>query len=151
MVEMPVVLPVHRHLRAEVEPIEPHIRDEDVPDDAVVVVRGGPLTAAKLVEHARREMARYTFRGRPLVSVSVDLTVFDWTMEAILRELMWSRSTYATATVGSLRSSRYELVPTFSVPHYDLLLPEPTEDAAGRLLSVFGDAVPNPYRQRGRR
>lgn len=130
------------------EPIEPHLREEEPPDDAVVVIRGGPLTIEKFVEHARREMERYTLAGEPLVSVSVDLAVGDWTLEVILREVMWSRSTYATATVGRLRSAGYRLIPTFSAPHYDLLLPEPTEDAAGRLLSVFGDALPNPYRQR---
>ena len=36
------------------ERIDEYLRDEVPPDDAVVVVRGGPIAAEKLIEHARR-------------------------------------------------------------------------------------------------
>jgi hypothetical protein len=36
------------------EPIERYVRNEVPPDDAVVVVRGGPIAVEKIVEHARR-------------------------------------------------------------------------------------------------
>lgn len=36
------------------EPIEGYLRNEEPPDDAVVVVRGGPIAPEKIVEHAQR-------------------------------------------------------------------------------------------------
>jgi len=56
-------------------PIEPHLRGEDPTDDAVLVLRGGPLTVEKLLEHARREQRRFSYRGVPMPSLSVDATV----------------------------------------------------------------------------
>jgi hypothetical protein len=129
-------------------PIEPHLRAEDPPDDVVLVLRGGPLTVEKLLEHAIREQRRFSCRGLPMPSVSVDATVGGWTVEAILKERLWSRTSYAATTAGRLRQAGYVLLPTFDVPHYDLLLPTTTEDAAGRLLSLFGPAERNPYRRR---
>ena len=129
-------------------PIESHIRDEDPPDDAVLVLRGGPMTAEKLLEHARREQRRFSYRGRPMPSVSVDATIAGWTVHAILEQRLWTRTSYATTTVARLREAGYVLLPTFDVPHYDLLLPAATEAAAGTLLSVFGPAERNPYRRR---
>lgn len=129
-------------------PIEPFIRAERPPEDAVVVIRAGPLTVEKLVEHARREEGRYTYRGQPLASISVDATVASWTLEAILRDRLWSRSSYAITTVGALKGASFELLPTFEVPHYDVLLSAASLDAAGRLLSLFGPAERNTYRRR---
>lgn len=59
-----------------------------------------------------------------------------------------ARTSYAAATAGHLRQGGYVLLPTFEVPHYDLLLPATTEAAAGTLLSLFGPAERNPYRRR---
>jgi hypothetical protein len=60
------------------EPIEVYLRAEEPPDDAVVVVRGGPVAVEKIVEHAKRQARDYTFRGEPMHSVSVSLTVAGW-------------------------------------------------------------------------
>jgi hypothetical protein len=38
----------------QLEPIEAHLRQEDPADDAILVVRGGPLTVEKFLEHALR-------------------------------------------------------------------------------------------------
>jgi hypothetical protein len=74
----------------------------DVPsfDDALVMVRGGPMTVEELVEHAQREQHRYGYRGVPMPSISVDATVDGWNGERILRDRVWSRSSYATTTIG---------------------------------------------------
>jgi hypothetical protein len=61
-------------------PVGRPIRSERTPDDAVVVVRGGPIAADKIVEHARRQEALFTFRERPMMAISVDLTVAGWTL-----------------------------------------------------------------------
>ena len=131
-------------------PIEPLIRAEEPPTDAVVVIRGGPITAAKIVEHAARQEAVYSYRGEPMVAISVDLTIPGWSVERILRERMWSRSRYATATVGALRSAGYELVPTSRTPHYSIVLSEASEVAAVDLLSHFAPTLVNEFRQRRR-
>jgi hypothetical protein len=129
-------------------PIDPYFRDESPPDDATVVVRAGPLTVEKFVEHMRREQERYTYRGQPLSSVSVDATVAGWTLEAILRDRLWSRPGYASVTAGALRATGHELLPTFDAPHFDLVLPAATVAAAGTLLSLFGPAERNSCRRR---
>ncbi len=132
------------------QPIEPLIREEPPPDDGAVVIRGGPLTAPKIVEHAARQQAVFTYRGAPMIAISVDVAIEGWSIERILRERMWSRSRYATTTVGQLRSAGYELVATSSAPHYSLVLPEPSEAAAASLLDHFGPTLVNEFKQRRR-
>ena len=129
-------------------PIESFIRDATPTDDATVVVRAGPITVEKFLEHMRRQQDRYSYRQGPMVSISVDATVARWTLEAILGDRLWSRSTYATATAGALRRAGYELLPTFDAPHFDVVVPVETTDAAGSLLLEFSPAERNPYRRR---
>jgi hypothetical protein len=57
------------------QPIEPHLRGAPSLDDPVVIVRGGPMTVEKLVEHAQREQHRYSYRGVPMPSISVGAAV----------------------------------------------------------------------------
>lgn len=132
------------------QPIEPLVRDERPPGDDVIVVRGGPLTAQKFVEHALRQQAVFTYRDEPMVAISVDLTIEGWTVERILRERMWSRSKYATAIVGELRSAGHEFVPTGTAPHYSLTMPDATEAVAVELLAHFGPTLVNDFKQRRR-
>ena len=132
------------------QPIEPLIRAEDTPLDAVVVIRGGPITADKILEHAARQQAVFTYHDQPMIAISVDLTIEGWTIERILVERMWSRSRYAVSTVGALREAGYELVPTSAAPHYSVVLPDATLRAAASLLELFGPTMDNEYRQRRR-
>lgn len=87
--------------------IEPLIRGEPPPDDAVLVVRGGPLTAQKIVEHAARQRAVFTYRGEPMIAISVDLAIEGWSLERILRERMWShgRGTPRRPSVSCVRAA----------------------------------------------
>jgi hypothetical protein len=130
------------------QPIEVYLRNEVPPVETVVVVRAGPLTVEKLLEHARREQDRFSYRGRVMPSISVDAAVGGWTVEAILRDRLWSRSSYATTTVGVLMDAGFELLPTFEVPHCDILLPAANRDEADTLVSLFGVAERNPFRRR---
>ena len=59
------------------------------------------------------------FQGKPMFSLSADMTIANWTLEQILRTRIWSRSTYA-ATTGS----------------------------ATAILAHFGPALDNPYKRR---
>lgn len=104
------------------QPIEPLIRAGPSPDDAVVV-RGGPLTPQKIVEHAVRQQTVFSYRSTPMTAISVDLAIDGWPLERILRERMRSRSRDATATVGELRASGFELVATSTAPHFSVVRP----------------------------
>ena len=61
-----------RHSRAlwmvapmtEREPIETYLRVELIDDEMIVVVRGGPVTTEKFIEHANRQAREFTFRAR---------------------------------------------------------------------------------------
>jgi len=132
------------------EPIDPHVRDEDSPDDGILVVRAGPLTAVKFLEHAIRQQRDYSYRDKAMASISVAAAGVGWPVDRILRERLWSRSTYATTTVGTVRGAGYELLATHSRPHYDILLPSATIEAASTLLSLSGAGTTNPFRRRTR-
>lgn len=132
------------------ERIDEYLRDEVPPDDAVVVVRGGPIAAAKLSEHARRQARAYTFRGEPMFSISVSLTVTGWDLASLLGGPLASRSTFAVSTVGAVRAAGFDLLPTYEAPHYDLLLETGEYSEAERLLSLFSAPESNPYKRRGR-
>ena len=132
------------------EPIETFLRVEPIDDETIVVVRGGPITPEKFLEHAHRQAREFTFRGAPMYSVSVNLTVAGWDLDALLAGPLASRSTYATATVGIVRAAGFELLPTFATPHYDLLLPGGQYPDADRARAVFSDPEPNPFKRRGR-
>lgn len=132
------------------ERIDEYLRDEVPPDDAVVVVRGGPIAVEKLIEHARRQARAYTFRGEPMFSVSVSLTVTGWDLASLLGGPLSSRSTYALSTVAAVRAAGFDLLPTYEAPHYDLLLETDEYSEAERLLSLFSTPASNPYKRRGR-
>lgn len=134
----------------DLEPIEAHFRGESAPDDAVLLLRGGPVTVEKLVEHAARQLREFSFRGLPMASISVDGTVDDWTAEVLLRERLWSRSQYATAPAGRVREAGFEILPTHRSPHFDIVLDDASSAEAARLLAVFSLPEDNPFKRRRR-
>lgn len=134
----------------ELEPIERHLRAESAPDDAQVVIRGGPLSVEKVVAHARRQEREFSYKGRSMASISVDVTVGGWTVETILRDRLWSRSSYGRCRVRRLRSAGYVLLPTHETPHHDIVLEDAKPETAATLLAIFGDPQPNPFKQRRR-
>ncbi len=132
------------------EPIEAHLRDEAPPADAVVVIRGGPLSVEKLVEHAVRQAREFSCAGAPMYSVSVDATVDSWTLDAILRDRLWSRSTYAACPATVLHDAGYVLLATHRSPHYDIVVADGEPGTAAILLGVFGAVEVNPFKRRRR-
>jgi len=109
-----------------------------------------PVTTEKFIEHAVRQAREFTFRGAPMYSISVNLTVAGWDLDALLAGPLASRSTYARATVGVVRVAGFELLPTFASPHYDLLLPGGQYPDAERARALFSSPEPNPFKRRGR-
>jgi hypothetical protein len=132
------------------EPIETYLRAEHIDDAMIVVVRGGQVATEKFIEHAQREAREFTFRGSPMYSISVNLTVAGWDLDALFAGPLASRSTYATATVGAVRTAGFELLPTFVAPHYDLLLSGGQYPDAERAREVSSAPEPNPFKRRGR-
>jgi hypothetical protein len=132
------------------EPVEPHVRSEVPPDDVIVIVRGGPIAAEKIVEHALRQAREYSYEGRPMYSVSVSLTVDGWDLASLLAGPLSSRTSFVASTVGAVRRAGFGLLPTYDAPHYDLLLGSAEYREAEALLAVFGWPEANPYKRRGR-
>jgi hypothetical protein len=128
--------------------IEPYLRAGRAPADDVIAVRGGPLTVDKILGHATDEARRHSWKGAPLLAVSVFCTVDGWRVEAILSELLSTRSTYATVTIGELRRAGFGVLASHRSPHFDLVMAEGTPAEAGTLLALLGPSERNPYRRR---
>jgi hypothetical protein len=78
-----------------VEAIEPFIRVEEMRGLAVLIVRGVPVAAEKLMAAVRREQAIYSWCDSPLACVSAEAVMGEWTLERVLSVRLWTRSTYA--------------------------------------------------------
>jgi hypothetical protein len=134
------------------EELRLHVRDEEPPADAVVVVRGGPASAANLASHARRTHAAFTLDGQPLWGVSVACALDDIgsaSLDGLLRRFA-SYPAVHLPTVSQLTDARFDLLPTFQRPHFTLRLASATEIEVRRLLAALGDPRDNPYHGGGR-
>jgi hypothetical protein len=132
------------------EPIEAYIRDESPPPGTTLIIRGGPITADKLLQAARREQAVYTWQDRPLACVSVEAVTDQWPIERLLAEHLATRTTYAWTTVGEVVTAGFGLLPTFDAPHYDVVLQDASDDEVAKLMSILSDPTRNIYRRKGR-
>lgn len=132
------------------EPIEPHLRSAEVPDRAAaLVIRGWPLTVEGLLRNADATRRRYSFAGEPLVAISAEVTMPGWDVESILSaSRLRTRRSYASTLVGEVTDVGFSLLPSFSAPHYSIVLNIYTEEEAQRLIEVLGDVRPNPYHVR---
>ncbi len=134
----------------ERQELRQHLRDERVPDDSVVVVRGGPATLAKLAGHAQRTHAAFVLDGQPLWGVSVFCALDDIgpsSLEGLLQRFSSYRAVHLPRA-GELRDARFELLPSFARPHFTVRLMGDGPEELSRLLDGFGAAQPNPYHGR---
>lgn len=134
--------------------LRPHVRDEQPPSDAVVVLRGGPDTVTKLAGHARRTNAAYCLDGEPVWGVSVFAALDDVgpaSIDGLLAHRVVSYRLVHTPTIGSLVDAGFELLPTFRRPHFTLLLSSDAEHDLRRLLNALGLPQVNPYHGSRRR
>lgn len=131
----------------EREPIEPHVRGDEVLDAlADLVVRGWPLTVEGLQRNAEATGSRFSRNGDPFVAVSAEVTVESWTLESILAgPRLRTRSRYAAVAAGRLLNDDYELVATFGSPHYSIVLEPYTSQRVEGLLRLLGEPRMNPY------
>lgn len=131
------------------EELRPYLRDERPPDDATIVVRGGPDTLAKLAAHAHDA---YVLDGEPLWGISVYCALDDvgpGSLDGLLRRFASYRAVHLPRT-GQLRRAGFPLLPSFGRPHYTIRLDG--DDPAGltRLLDALGPAEANKYHRRER-
>lgn len=135
---------------SELEPIEPHLRIAEVLEPAAaLVIRGWPLTVEGLLRNADATRRRYSLVGEPLVAISAEVTMPGWDVESILSgSRLRTRRSYASTLAYEVIEEGFRLLPTFSAPHYSIVLANYTEQEAQRLISVLGDVRPNPYHVR---
>jgi hypothetical protein len=119
------------------------VRDEEPPDDAAVVVRGGlhSLDVEKVREVCLDSMADSGFYG---LSVFAAL---DGDVEALCRRIGRLRSpgTLWVAPCGLLRERGFRLLATDAEPHYDVVLPDVDTSTIVRVAACF-EARPNPVK-----
>lgn len=128
------------------------LRDEEPLGETVVVVRGGPNSIERLLEHAQRTHAAYTLDGEPLWDVSVFCALEDvgpGSLDALLRRFASYRIVHLP-TVGNVAAAGFDLLPTFRRPHFTIRLDDAEGATLARLLDVLGPAQPNPYHGRKR-
>jgi hypothetical protein len=118
------------------------VRDEEPPDETVVVVRGGLAAADSIRRTAEVSQAMHGFYG-----VSVFLAI-ELTVEELVRrtpELSPDRyKQLRTTTVGQIRGARFDLLATGDWPHYNVVLADLDDETIERLGHCFGAPFPNP-------
>lgn len=132
------------------EPIESHLREGELLDPtAHLVIRGWPLTVEGLLRNADATRRRYSQAGEPFVAVSAEVTVGAWDVDGILSgSRLRTRRSYATAAAGEVLGAGFGLLPTFSAPHYSVVLGTYTVEQAELLIQVLGEVRPNPHHVR---
>jgi hypothetical protein len=92
---------------------------------------------------------RYSLAGEPLVAISAEVTMPGWGVESLSAgSRLSTRRSYASAVAYDVIEEGFQLLPSFSAPHYSIVLDNYTEHSVQRLISVLGDARPNPYHVR---
>jgi hypothetical protein len=82
--------------------------------------------------------------------VSAEAVTDEWPLERLLAERLATRTTYATTTVAQVFEAGLVLLPTFDVPHYDVVLGDASPEEVSKLMSILSEPIRNPYRRKGR-
>lgn len=122
------------------------LRPEPLPDDLLLVVRGGTVTLsdAHLANQVGDCWERYRFFGVSVFGAPDD------DVARLSREVraIRVRAVVRVARCGSLRSAGFEVVPTFPNPyHFSVVLPDAAPATFESLRHCFSDPQPNPGHQ----
>jgi hypothetical protein len=115
------------------------VRRERLPDDALLVVRGGLLDVETLRMDALRAYARFGEYG-----VSVLAAPDEQALNELGRTVLRLNETLTVMQAGNIREQGLELRPTFRRPHFSVMLPNLDVDLA-RLTSCENVLRRNPY------
>jgi hypothetical protein len=118
---------------------------EQPPGDATVLVRAGVMEEAAL-RRAANEM--HELYG--VLAISVDGALDMSVVQACRGPRLARYRQVRLSTFGRVRGSGFALLPTFTLPHFSLLLPDLSELTMARLERCFDAAIPNPGRTPGR-
>lgn len=123
------------------------IRDEDPPNDEVIVVRGGLLSRESVGRAARKCREEHGFLG---VSVygAVQMTVADLVASVDLLGPDRYRQV-RLSNFGALRRAGFPFWPTNPFPHFSIVLPDLDPATLTRLDGCFGAPIVNPALSRG--
>ncbi len=128
--------------------LRPHVRSETLRGEDIVVIRGGPDTAEKVLGHARRLHAIYVLDGMPVFGVSVVAALDDLgpaSLDRLLADRMASYGSVYLPRAGSLIDAGFELLPTFARPHFTALFQSDARQIIERFLKALGPEHANPY------
>ena len=118
------------------------LREEEPPNDAVVVVRAG-LMRLEIVRRAASD----AHEALGFHTVSVYLALNEPVEVLCRREPRLNRyRRVRLSAVGRLRRAGFALIPTFSLPHYSIVFPDLADPTLQRLEAAFDPPVPNPGR-----
>ena len=115
------------------------VRREPLPDDTLVVVRGGVLDEESLRRDARIAFLRFGEYGVSVLAAP-DSEALRRIQSGPLRR--YRRVTVTTA--GAIRRAELELRPTFHRPHYTVIFPS-LDEGVTRLLSCENEVIDNPH------
>jgi len=118
------------------------VRLERLPDESLIVVRGGALEAEAIRADAERTFRRFGERG---ISVFAATTADE--LAALGQTLLRRYEVLTVTTAGSIRRAGLELRATFRRPHYTVMLPDSIADT-DRLLRCENEQRMNPYFRR---
>jgi hypothetical protein len=101
------------------------VRNEQLADDALVVVRGGALDANTIRTDAMAASARFGEYG-----ISAFSAADEAALDALARDRLAQFDILVLMTAGAIRRAGLELRPTFRSPHYTIMLAELDRDIA---------------------
>ncbi len=132
------------------EELRARVRIEEPSPDAAVVIRGGPDTLSLLQSHARRLNRLYVLDGADVFGISVFVArdeIGPTSERTILSSKLRNYAEVYRTNVSTLKDAGFVLLPTFSPPHFTVLMS--SLEAADDLAAAFGNLVVNPYAEGG--
>lgn len=125
------------------------LRSNELPPEALVLLRGAPQELDDLVDQAADAGRRYSLDGEPFYSLSLTALI-DGFREADLLKAppLVGYPQYYRMRAGDLYDAGYTVWATFTRPtHYDVRLPEATPQALTAFLAIAGELHDNRYHQ----
>ena len=115
------------------------LRPDLPPDDVVIVIRAGAVSADNVKRVAERTFALYAVLG-----ISVE-GVLDSTVQNTCRgERIIGYRKVRLSSFGRLRAAGFAVLATFDHPHFTVVLADLSELTVGRLDRCFDVPIPNP-------
>lgn len=115
------------------------VRLEALPDDSLLVVRGGLLDPTSLRADAQAAMLRFGGYG-----ISAFAAKDEAALDALASQRLGQFEALTLMTAGALRNAGLSFAPTFRRPHYTIFLND-LEGDIRRLLQCHNEVRLNPH------